>query len=277
MSISVVISTYNHPRWLEKVLHGYTLQTFSDFELVVADDGSGEETRDVIERFRADHPKIPLNHVWHEDQGYRRQTILNLALQELSHDYLLMTDGDCVPRPDFLAVHMEQAEPGYFLSGGYCKLPIELSRQIDLDDIASGRAFDVAWLKENGLEGASQQFRLGLTSPWNTLADLLTPTKATWNNCNASGWTKDIIAVNGFNETMQYGGSDRELGERLWNSGLKSKQIRNRAICLHLDHKRGYKNAEQVAKNKALRQNVIDKKIVWCPDGIIKSPVPPSS
>jgi hypothetical protein len=96
----------------------------------------------------------------------------------------------------------------------------------------------------------------------------ITPTRATWNGCNSSGWKSDMLTVNGFNELMQYGGQDREFGERLFNLGLKSKQIRYSAILLHLDHSRPYKTAESVAKNIAIRKKTRSDKIIETPLGI---------
>ena len=273
MKLSVIISTYNQPAWLEKALHGYLFQTFKDFEMVIADDGSDERTKVMIENFRklAD---FPVRHIWHADEGYRRQTILNVSLQEAAHEYIIMTDGDCIPRPDFLEVHARHARHGHFLSGGYCKLPMDLSLHLSLDDIASGRAFDVGYLRQHGLNEFSPVFKLGLPPDWTPWIDKITPTKATWNNCNASGWTADLIAVNGFNEDMQYGGADRELGERLANHGVTGIQIRYQAIMLHLDHKRGYKTPETMKKNRAIRDEVIATKSAWCPNGIQKRPQP---
>lgn len=270
MKQSVIISTYNQPAWLEKVLHGYLHQTFKDFEVVIADDGSDDRTRKVIDDFK-NRGVFPVRHVWHPDEGYRRQTILNVALLEARHEYIIMTDGDCIPRPDFLEVHARHARPGHFLSGGYCKLPMDLSLFLTPDDIGSGRAFDAGYLCKHGLKEFSPRFKLSLPVSWGPLMDRITPTKATWNNCNASGWTADLIAVNGFNEDMQYGGADRELGERLANSGITGLQIRYQAIVLHLDHKRGYKTPETMRKNRAIRDQVIASGSTWCANGIKKT------
>ena len=116
MKVSVIISTYNSPEWLEKVLWGYTCQIHKDFEIIVADDGSGKETLDVI-RFFQENSQLEIYHIWHEDKGYRRQVILNKAIQNAHTEYLIFTDGDCIPRNDFVITHVEQAELGYFLSG----------------------------------------------------------------------------------------------------------------------------------------------------------------
>lgn len=275
MKITVIASTYNAEEWLEKVLLGYRCQTWRDFELVVADDGSRESTRALVERFAADYP-VPLRHVWHEDDGYRRQEILNVAILDARHDYILFTDGDCIPRRDFVQVHAEQAEPGRFLSGGYCKLSMKLSKAIGADDIRDGRAFDRGWLRAQDRLGLSNTLKLGAGAVTGQLLDTVTTTRPTFNNCNSSAWKADLLAINGYDERMKYGGPDRELGERLENHGIRGKQIRHRAVCVHLDHARGYKTRESVERNLAIRAQTRAQRITWTPYGIDKSPRSPA-
>lgn len=273
MKPSVIISTYNQPEWLAKALHGYLFQTFSGFEVVIADDGSDGRTKHVIDEFGKIAP-FPINHVWHPDDGFQKSKILNLATMATRGDYLIFTDGDCIPRRDFIEAHVTRANKGVFLSGGYCKLPMELSRRLTSADIESGAAFDIRHLRRNGLRGFSPALKIGAPGKLRALLDRITPRKATWNGCNASTWKSDILAVNGHNEDMQYGGQDRELGERLKNRGLESIQIQHRAILLHLDHKRGYKTPESMRKNRAIRDQVIATKSTWCSNGIHKRPQP---
>ena len=130
------------------------------------------------------------------------------------------------------------------------------------------------FLRQHGLQEFSPRFKLGLPVALAPLLDKITPTKATWNNCNASGWKADLIAVNGFNEDMQYGGADRELGERLANYGVTGRQIRHQAIVLHLDHPRGYKTPATLEKNRAIRAQAVASRSVWCSNGIHKRPQP---
>jgi glycosyltransferase involved in cell wall biosynthesis len=270
MNITVIASTYNAEEWLEKVLLGYRNQSWRDFELIVADDGSRDTTRALVERFAADYP-VPLRHVWHADDGYRRQEILNVAILEARHDYILFTDGDCIPRRDFVQVHAEQAEPGRFLSGGYCKLSMKLSKAITADDIRDGRCFDRGWLRAQDRLGLSNTLKLGAGNAGGKLLDSITTTKPTFNNCNSSAWKADLLAINGYDERMKYGGPDRELGERLENRGIRGKQIRHRAVCVHLDHARGYKTRESVERNLAIRAQTRAQRITWTPYGIEKS------
>lgn len=267
--ISVIISTYNSEAWLEKVLWSYSCQTIPNFEVVIADDGSGPATKELIKSFSVNAP-FKIKHVWHEDDGFQKSKILNKAILACSSEYILMSDGDCLARKDFVEEHLANREEGYFLSGGYYKLPMDISREITKADIISQRCFDINWLKSNGLKGSIKNLKLTAAGHLKDFLNYITPTNASWNGHNSSGWKKDILAVNGFNEQMQYGGQDRELGERLFNYGIKSKQIRYSAVCLHLDHKRGYKTPESITKNQKIRKEVKEKNISWTPYGIIK-------
>lgn len=251
MNVTVIITTYNHPRWLEKVVYGFSVQTHQAFELVIADDGSGPETREVISRLRSE-TGLSIQHVWHEDRGFRKCRILNKAISKASHDYLVFVDGDGVPHRDFLETHVRLATPGHFLSGGIVRLPMDLSQSITREDIESGRAFDARWLRERGVKR-----KLRLLTKHRFLGaffDAITTTRPTFNGHNASVFKEDVMRVNGFDERMQYGGLDRELGERLVNAGIHGIQVRHRAGCIHLDHARGYENEETWRRNREIRQ-----------------------
>ncbi len=269
MKISVVVSTYNAEEWLEKVLIGYSVQTYKDFELIIADDGSRASTKELIDRYAANYP-VPVRHLWHADEGYRRQEILNVAIVEAANEYIIMTDGDCIPRADFVEVHAKYAEKGKFLSGGYCKLTMKTSKAISKDDIMSQRCFDAEWLRTIDKLGFSQMLKLTSGSILSTVLDTVTTTTPSFNNCNSSAFKEDMIAINGYDERMKYGGPDREFGERLENYGIKGKQIRHKAVVLHLDHARGYKTPESLAANLAIRKEVKTKKIKWTDHGIKK-------
>lgn len=265
ITIGVVISTFNNPAWLEKTLWGYLYQTRPADEIVIADDGSGEETNQLIRSFQK---LLPIKHVWHEDNGFQKSRILNKALLAAESEYLIFTDQDCIPRKDFIAIHETYAETGYFLSGGYFKLPMNISKALTQEDVATERAFSIGWLREQGLKINFKCTKLVKSRMFTLLMNRITPRGATWNGCNASGWRTDMMRINGYNEEMHYGGQDREFGERLFNLGIKSKQICYSAIVLHLDHKRPYKTKESVDKNKAIRRNTRKLGIIETPNGI---------
>lgn len=267
MNAAVILATYNQPAWLEKVLWGYAVQTRRDFQLVIADDGSGPETGQVIERVRAE-TGIDLLHVWHEDRGFRKCEILNRAIVASDGDYLIFSDGDCIPRNDFVATHARLAEPGRFLSGGYLKLPLEVSQRIGREDILTGRVADLAWLRAQGWRPGRRALRLLPTGSLARLLDRLTPTRPSWNGHNASTWKEALLAVNGFDAEMTYGGQDRALGERLEHLGLRGKQIRYRAPVLHLDHGRPYRTQEALRRNQEIRNRIARNREVRARQGI---------
>lgn len=269
MELAVIISTYNSPEWLEKVLWGYQQQSFRDFELLVADDGSGKSTAELVERMKQ-KVFFPLRHIWHEDRGFRKCAILNKSIKATNADYIVFSDGDCVPRSDFLEVHNKEKRPGHFLSGGYFKLPMEISKAITLKDIEEQKCFDIDWLYQRGLKRSFKTNKLTAKGFKQKLLNNFTTTKATWNGHNSSGWKKDILAVNGFNERMRYGGEDREMGERMMNNGIIGKQIRYSAICLHLDHERGYVNEADLKINQEIRKKTKTQKLKWSNFGIVK-------
>lgn len=267
MQISVVLSTYNSPLWLEKVLWGYSCQTFRDFELVIADDGSDERTRVLIDRMRSE-TGLPIRHVWQEDQGFRKCRILNKAILQSAFDYLVFSDGDCIPRQDFLAVHAREATVGHYLSGSYFKLPMTTSEAISRADIVSGNCFRLAWLRQHGLQGLRKTLKLRAGPRLAPFLNRVTTTPCNLKGSNASAWKRDVVAVNGFDERMPWGGEDREFGVRLQNAGIKPRHVRFNAIVIHLDHARGYVDPEQVEANRRLRLHSQRHKIAWTDHGI---------
>lgn len=271
MDISVIISTFRQPKLLEQVLWGYVAQRGVRFELVIAEDDQDTTTAQVIERMRGQlGPSITnLVHVRHRHTGFRKCVILNRAILAASGDYLIFTDGDCIPHQDLILTHASLARDKSFLSGGYFKLNSSVSERIGPDEIKKGICFDPRWLRRNGQPWSRWMIRLRLLGTrWAGLLDLLTSTRPTWNGCNASTFKRYVLDANGFDHRMQYGGLDREFGERLVNMGLRPIQIRHRAICLHLHHERSYASVEGIAANKALRKRTIRQGITRTPFGI---------
>jgi glycosyltransferase involved in cell wall biosynthesis len=269
MEVSVILSTYNSPAWLEKSIWGYAKQTHRGFELLVADDGSDEETARCIHRLKRETGLL-IRHFWQEHRGFRKCTILNRAIAAALTDYLVFSDGDCIPREDFLATHVRLARRGCMLSGGAVRLPLHLSHSITREDILSGRVCDPKWLASRGVGWNKRGRILVRTAAVAWLLDALTTTRATMNGCNSSAWKTDVLRVNGFDERMLYGGLDRELGERLANAGVRGKQIRHRAICLHLDHARAYDVPEARKFNRQIRKETRRHRFTWTPYGIKK-------
>jgi glycosyltransferase involved in cell wall biosynthesis len=253
-SVGVVFTTYNRPHDLARVLAGYARQTHAQFEIVIADDGSGDETRACIEAARRDW-KLDIRHVWHEDIGFRKCRILNRAILETSADYLIFTDGDCIPHPQFVAGHLALARPGYFISGGCVRLGARATHAATPRHVLDGQVFDTRWLQTQGETAANLRKMLLSAPPWNNVFNTITTTRPTWNGHNSSTWREEVLAVNGFDERLGYGGLDREFGERLERCGMKGIQARYTLICLHLDHPRPYRAREIMDANLKIRRD----------------------
>jgi glycosyltransferase involved in cell wall biosynthesis len=270
MRTAVILSTYNSPERLEKVLCGYGIQKHGAFELIVADDGSSAETRTVIERMRC-RLGMDIRHVWHEDRGFRKCTIMNKAAAATTADYLIFSDGDCVPRTDFVSTHACLAEPGRYLSGGCFRLTLQATRSLTCEAVLAGRAVDLGFLNGNLPPTRLKKYRLLIGPGVGRALDVLTTTRPTWNGHNSSCWRADLVAVNGFDERMRYGGEDREFGERLVNAGVRPKQIRHRALCVHLWHERDYVCADGLADNRRIRTVTRSRRTSFTRYGILKA------
>src|SRR5436190_10312038 len=117
--ITLIVSTYNWPGALAKVFRALERQTAAPREIIVADDGSTEPTRELIESWEERLP-VPLLHVWQEDLGFRKTTILNRALAEATGKYVVFLDGDCVPHRRFIEDHARLAQRGFWVQGRRC-------------------------------------------------------------------------------------------------------------------------------------------------------------
>jgi len=266
-TITVVVTTYNQPEWLELVLLGYSAQTFPEFQLVVADDGSGPETARVVRRFQT-RVGTDLLHVRHDDLGFRKTVILNRAIRAARGEYLIFTDGDCIPRRDFVAVHRRLAEVGRFLSGMAIRLSAEASGQIRGDDVTSGRAFRLRWLRSRGARPGRRALKLLPVPGLGMLLDLTSGVTPRFDGGNASAWRRDLERANGFDNRMGYGLEDQSLGWRLTNMGVRAKQVRNRAICLHLHHDRPYRDPEAMRRHAEVRDRILRDGLVRAPSGL---------
>jgi len=142
--ISVVVNTYNTPRALALVLAALRRQTFNAFELIIADDGSGDDTREVIGDFSKSND-FQITHVWHPDKGFRLCTILNKAVLAASGEYIVFLGGDCIPSKSCIEVHRQAARPGHYVVGGKVNLDRKTSDQLTEQKIEQGFADRVGW------------------------------------------------------------------------------------------------------------------------------------
>lgn len=234
-SAAVLVSTYNRPKALDLVLHGLSRQTIRPEKIVICDDGSGNETAQVINKWRS--LGLAVDHCWHEDRGFRKTVIMNQAIRNIRVDYLIFMDGDCVPFPGFVEDHLIYRQEGCVLAGGRILASQQFTRELEEQkkDFFAINLFD--WLK------------LSLTGKINRWFPLLTLPDGTWRlrqpkkwellrGCNFSVDRKSLNLVNGFDETIDgWGMEDSDLAVRLINLGLKIKSLRFAAPQLHLWHK----------------------------------------
>lgn len=270
-SVSIILSTYNNPGHLRRALCGYLGQTRRGFEILIADDGSGGETREVVREFRS-RAGVRVAHVWHEDRSWRKCRILNKTLRLARSEYVLFSDGDCVPRPDWVEQHARRARPGRFLSGADCRWTAEVTRAITCDDVESGRVFEWGWLRARGMPLDKRVLKVVPPRWLGALMDASNVSRARWSGSNASGWRADLMRVNGFDERFSgWGKEDHELGVRLWNSGVSSRHIRYTAVTYHLDHGKPYFDQGKFEANLVILRETIATRSVRARVGLEES------
>lgn len=279
MHVEVVVTTYNSPSALDLVLWALASQDDKAFDVCIADDGSGPATRELVNTWIQNAPQRRLRrvrHVWQEDEGFQKNRILNRAIASSSASYLVFIDGDCLASPGFVARHLALACPGWFVTGGLIRLPLSATPHINPANIQSREVFHPHWLQEHGaLDSWGDRLKAAvLPQRLSDALERLTPVKRTWNGCNASGWRDDLLAVNGFNETMRYGAEDVELGVRLNHLGIRGRHCRYSAPLLHLEHSRGYADPALIRANKAHVKALRRTPVHWTPHGINPSPNP---
>lgn len=272
MRTELILTTYNNPRSLALCLLSVARQRAVPGSVCVADDGSGPETRAVIEAFAAAHPGLGLRHVWHPDAGFRKCAILNEAIRGSGAEFLIFLDGDVMIRPDFTARHLELARRGRFSSGSLIRLDAAATASVTSRMVEDGTVFTRGWLRANrAIPGLSTWLKTApLPKPILNLLELTSPVRRVLCGANWSAFRADILKVNGFDETIAHGGLDKELGERMTNAGIPGRHLRFTAPLVHLDHPRGYADAAKKAAQKAYIRKVRRDRITWTPNGIVK-------
>jgi glycosyltransferase involved in cell wall biosynthesis len=233
--ISVIVTTYNRVDALGAVLRGLDHQTDRDFEVIVADDGSGAATREFLAR-RAARLDRPLKHVWHEDRGFRAAEIRNRGILASSGDYCVFLDGDCIPRPNFIAVHRRLAEPGWFVTGNRVLLGCDLTERVLAQSLEPERWNLATWLV---LRARRQINRLAPLVPM-AAGPLRKLRAGAWpgaRSCNLAVWRSDLDLLDGFDAAFSgWGLEDSDLLIRLLHAGVRRKDGNFATGVLHLWH-----------------------------------------
>lgn len=237
LRIAVIVTTYNSPVVLAAVLEGYLSQTDKNFELFVADDGSTSDTAQIVKQFQS-RATFPMHHIWQEDDGFRAAAIRNRALAATTADYVIFTDGDCIPLTDFVATHRQLSERGCFLSGNRLLLSQAFTLQVLSEKIPVHLWRLADWLSAR-IHGQINRLMPLLHLPNVCLVRKLSPKR--WKGaktCNISAFREDLLLVNGLDESYTgWGLEDSDLVIRLIRAGFLNKSARFAAPVLHLWHK----------------------------------------
>jgi glycosyltransferase involved in cell wall biosynthesis len=252
--ISILVTTFDRPDALDAVLRSLAGQRDRDFEVVVADDGSGPETAALMERWKLDIG-VPLGHVWHEHHDFRAGEIRNRAIRASRGDYCVFLDGDCLVRPDFIAVHRRLAETGFFVTGNRALLTESLTKTV-LAQRLEPEGWSLAdWIKQRSSGGLNRLAPV-LRLPLGPLRKMRPQAWEGARSCNLAVWRNDLDRVDGFDAAFSgWGKEDSDLLVRLLHAGVRRKDGSYATGVLHLSHPAA--DRSQLAGNERKLEQVI--------------------
>ena len=257
---SLIIATYNWPKALDLCLQSVLNQKVLPGEVIIADDGSGEETRQLIEKHKKNFP-IPLFHVWHEDAGFRLSAIRNKAIALSDGDYIIQIDGDLILHPYFIHDHLEARRAHHFVAGSRVMLNPSTT-----ENLLEHRSIDIKKFRTKGMsfnDMRNKALRRWLAERYKTSGRFTYYVKG----CNMAFYKSDLIMVNGYNEAFQgWGSEDREIAIRLINAGVRKRSLKMGALCYHLYHK--IPSRDKAKENEALMYHAIHQKMVVASVGL---------
>jgi len=260
-SLAVVVSTYNAPHFLSLVLEGYRQQTDHNFSVYVADDGSTEETKELIRKIKADFP-VTLHHVWHEDTGFRKARIHNQVIRQVHEEYILLTDGDCIPLPGLVAAHRKFAGDDYFISGSRILLSNSFTNQLcQCKQMETAHPL-IWWCKQRMRGNINRLFPLLLPPTLSKASGQLKGIRG----CHLGCPTEALIHINGFDESFEgWGREDSDLTARLLHAGFSRRNLRGLPV-LHLWHQEF--SRQHLEKNDTLLQDCLKTQRISAISGI---------
>lgn len=245
MTSSIIISTYNRPDALEVCLDSIRKLNTLPTEVIVGDDGSTEETREVVERFQKKFP-VPLKYIWQEDKGFRLAKIRNKCVAIAEGEYIIQIDGDIFLHPDFVSDHLKQARKGAFLKGGRVQLNPEFTERI-----CDERRSRPISLLTSGIE-AKRANTIHSSFFGSCLAPRYRKNRDNVLGCNMSYFRSDFIAVNGYDEAFRgWGGEDLDISFRFRNLGLNKRYLKFCGLAYHLWHNEASMDSSEENHNRA--------------------------
>jgi len=256
-ALTVVINTFNQPDYLGRVLNAVSRQSVLPEEVLLADDGSENETKMVFSQWRTAQ-SFRCEHIRQDHQGFRRARILNLAIASSRGDYLVFLDGDTIPHPDFVSDHHAAAQRGFFVQGHRALIEEKAAPWFGKNNFSADRRRAVF---QNQVSGLKNSFR------WPFAVRKIKSRLRGIRGCNLAIWRADLVRVNGYSEAFTgWGREDSELAVRLMNSGVRRLDVRGWALCYHLWHPPV--SRDELASNDELLAKAILEKHTRCELGL---------
>lgn len=259
MKVGLLISTYNWPKALEIILKSALIQTQLPHEILIADDGSGDETKQLILDFQKTSA-IPIQHFWQEDIGFRKSKILNKTIANSNSDYIIQVDGDCILHRNFIRNHINEVQSGTYLYGSRVNILPNF-----VADILNEKKIEFNFFSKE-IKNRTRNLHIPFLSK---LYKSHTGISKKFRGCNVSFWKDDFKAINGYNEDFEgWGREDSDLVIRMGNNGVKGKRLRYAGIVYHIHHKINSKNNFEL--NDKIQKETIVNKIIKVSNGIDK-------
>ncbi len=256
-SCTLITPTYNWPEALELLLLSVLNQTILPNEVIIADDGSRQETKQLIEHYQKIF-SIPLIHIWHEDVKNRKPKIMNKAIAIAKNDYIIEIDGDIIMNKYFIEDHLTFAEKGIYLYGSRVNIQEKLLPKLFFEKIITLNLFS------EGIKKRGRTIRFPFLMNFVKNVD---KRSRKLRGCNMSFWREDIIKINGFNEDLVgWGIDDSEMIQRLHNIGIKGKRLKFAGIAYHVYHKEQSKSHIEI--NNEIERLTTEKKLTFIEKGI---------
>lgn len=254
---SLVTPTYNWPEALELLLLSVKNQSLLPDEVIIADDGSTQETEKLIKEFQKDFP-VPLHHIWHPDNKNQKPAIMNKAIARAKYPYIIEIDGDIIMHKDFIKDHLSLAEEKTFLYGSRVNIQKDYLSELFRKKKTHFHFFS------KGIKKRGRTLRIPLLA---NRYGKESERSSKLRGCNMSFWREDFIAVNGFNEGLTgWGIDDSEMIQRLINNGVKGKRLKHKGIVYHIYHKEQDKSHIEV--NKLIEKETTSKKLTYIEKGV---------
>ncbi len=262
--LTLIIAVYKKPDFLEKIFLSLKNQTFHEFEIIIADDGSGDEIKNLVKKY-AHEFYYPVQHIRHRDNGFRKTIIINKASRFANASFLVFIDGDSILHHRFLEYHYKRKRIGRVCTGRRVKFRKRLTEQVDQKDVTEKRIQKIGyWIRACNKSGRKHGFFI----PGMFYIRNIFRKKFTILGANFSVHKCDFEKINGYDERITGRGlEDNNLDIRFKKAGIRVRSLAHEALQYHLYHSsQPIPHSDEV---KRQFKNSVDA--AWTPCGIYKN------